>query len=107
MEGRRNIGFFVAKRIVEARSLASPWANLAIKFAVAGATMIISCSFESSIWSKVPTPFLSKSFVYTLLFDNALTDKGVTNSLAASVKTHFTFAPVSYTHLTLPTNREV
>ena len=93
------MGVSVARRSVEGKSLAIPSAIFAIKLAVAGATIIKSADLDSSICPISDSSFKSNKSVKTLLFDNAATDNGVTNSDAPVVITGVTIAPCFWSSL--------
>jgi hypothetical protein len=78
--GATSTGLSVASSTVEARSLASPAAILAIKSAVAGATTTRSASRDSRIWPTSCSSSRSKRSVKTWSAVSAPTASGVTNS---------------------------
>ena len=93
--GAIKTGVSVANNKVEARSFANPCAIFAIKSAVAGATTTKSATRLSWIWPISASSPKSNRSRKTLLPAKADTDKGVTNSSPARVKTGVTTAPRS------------
>ena len=53
------------------------------------------------------TPFIQKQLSYISQVTNVIFKLGITYFVYVILTDGITFNPVSYTHLTLPTNREV
>ena len=90
--GARSTRLSVARSSVLARSSATPWASLAIRSAVAGATTTRSALRDSSIWPISASAVRSKSARCTVSPASAETLSGVTNSAPPSVSTGTTSA---------------
>ena len=91
--GARRTRLSVARSSVLARSLARPFASLAMRSAVAGATTTRSAARESSMWPISASAVRSKSSACTLWPARAETVRGVTNSAPPAVRTGVTEAP--------------
>ena len=88
--GATSSGACVARPIVLTRSSASPWASLANRCAVAGATTSSSAQSAREMWSISPSSLRSKSCERAGAPVNVCNTSGVTKRSASGVSTQRT-----------------
>ena len=93
LAGATKTGALVASSVVDSMSSAMPWAILAMMFAVAGATTIISALWASETWPTRQLSSRTKVSVATGLADRVSKVCGQTNLQAFWVMMTKTCAP--------------